>query len=530
MSLGRTRAVTLDGVRGHLVEVEADVCSGLPRIVLVGLPDTSLNESRDRCRSAVINSGHSWPNRRVTIALSPASLPKSGSQYDLAIAMAVLVAAGVVPGERIEDAVLLGELALDGRLRAVPGVLPATLAAAQAGCERVMVPEANAAEAKVIDGISVVAVRSLRHAVALLRGDDPPLDPPVEPLTTAEDFHLPREDRLAGLDLADVRGQSAARRSVEVAAAGGHHLFFEGPPGAGKTMLAERLPGLLPDLDPSESLEVSAVHSIAGVLPADAPMVTRPPFLDPHHTSSIASIVGGGSRVIRPGAMSLAHRGVLFLDEAPEFAGHVVEALRQPLESGSICIGRAEHTATYPARFLLVLAANPCPCGLDGTSARCECTPAAKRRYREKVSGPVRDRIDIYRKVEPVRRHQILDELGAVETTSQVAARVAESRERQRRRYAGTPWRVNGDVPGPVLRTDFPVEPSARRWLEERLHDGNVSARGVDRVLRLAWTVADLCGDDRPDLTHAQIAYWLRVSDPLPDTWAGARDCPVEVA
>jgi len=531
VALGRTRAVTLDGVRGHVIEVEADIGSGLPKVILVGLPDASLNEARDRCRAAVINSGHSWPNRRITIALSPASLPKSGPQYDLAIALAVLAASGVVPGDRLQDAVLLGELALDGRLRAVPGVLPATLAAAQAGCDRVMVPEVNAGEAQVISGIAVVGVRSLAHAVALLRGEDPPDDPPVEPLAGAERLAWRGEDRLSGLDLSDVLGQTEARRTVEVAAAGGHHVFFEGPPGAGKTMLAERLPGLLPDLGPEEALEVSAVHSIAGVLSADQPLVTRPPFLDPHHTSSIASIVGGGSRVIRPGAMSLAHRGVLFLDEAPEFAGHVLEALRQPLESGSICIGRAERTATFPAHFLLVLAANPCPCGHGyGADEHCECTPTAKRRYRERVSGPVRDRIDIYRKVEPVRRREILDDLARVESTSVVAGRVAAARARQLDRFAGTPWRLNREVPGPELRTSWPVHAGGSRWLEAHLHAGHISARGLDRVLRLAWTVADLFGDDTPLQQHVEIAYALRFSAPLPESWPGESPVPLEVA
>jgi len=531
VSLGRTRAVTLEGVRGRVVEVEADIGSGLPKMVLVGLPDTSLNESKDRCRAAVINSGETWPNRRVTVALSPASLPKSGSQYDLAIALAVLAAAGAVPAEPIRDAVLLGELALDGRLRAVPGVLPATLAAAQAGCRRVMVPEVNATEAGVVDGISVVAVRSLAHAVALLRGEEPPDDPPVEPLATTENLSWQGEDRWSGLDFADVRGQPAARRCVEVAAAGGHHLFLEGPPGAGKTMLAERLPGLLPDLEPEASLEVSAVHSIAGVLPADAPLVTRPPFLDPHHTASIAAIVGGGSRIIRPGAMSLAHRGVLFLDEAPEFACHVLEALRQPLERGSICIGRAERSATFPAHFVLVLAANPCPCGLDfGKDARCECTQAAKRRYKDRVSGPVRDRIDIYRKVEPVRRHEVRDELGGVEGTSVVASRVAAARARQQQRYSGTPWRVNGEVPGPALRATWPVHATGAAWLEEHLAAGHISARGADRALRLAWTVADLRGDDRPMLDHVKIAYALRLSEPLPAAWPTDLPLAAEVA
>jgi magnesium chelatase family protein len=517
VSLARTRAVTLEGVQGTVVEVEVHMGPGLPRTVLVGLPDAALNESRDRCRAAVINSGHSWPNRNLTIGLSPASVPKSGAIYDLAIALGVLAAAGTVPAEPLCDAVLLGELALDGRLRAVPGVLPATLAAAQAGCSRVMVPEANAAEADAVDGVAVVGLRSLGQAIALLTGAEPPDDPPVPPLAYSPRAIWSGQDRVAGLDLAEVLGQAEARWCVEVAAAGGHHLLLEGPPGAGKTMLVERLPGLLPDLDLDESLEVSAVHSIAGTLPADGPLLTRPPFLDPHHTASLVSIVGGGSRVLRPGAMSLAHRGVLFMDEAPEFAAHVLEGLRQPLESGQISIGRSERTATFPAQFQLVLAANPCPCGFDwGQGDRCECSPAGKRRYRNRISGPVRDRIDIYRKVRPVRRHELRRDLAFVETTATVAGRVRAARERQAARYLGTPWRRNAEVPATVLRTRWPVQASTVREIEASLANGQITVRGADRVLRLAWTLADLGARAVPSDDDVRTAMLLRASDALP--------------
>jgi magnesium chelatase family protein len=525
VALALTRAVTLEGVRGTVVEVEVHIGPGLPKTVLVGLPDAALSESRDRCRAAVINSGQSWPNRSLTIGLSPASVPKSGAIYDLAIAMGVLAAAGTIPDAPIRDAVLLGELALDGRLRAVPGVLPATLAAARAGYSRVMVPEANATEAVAVDGVSVIGLRSLRQAIALLTGGPEPDDPPVPPLTYSPRAIWSGQDRIAGLDLAEVLGQAEARWSVEVAAAGGHHLLLEGPPGAGKTMLAERLPGLLPDLDPEESLEVSAVHSIAGTLPPDGPLLTRPPFLDPHHTASLVSIVGGGSRILRPGAMSLAHRGVLFMDEAPEFAGHVLEGLRQPLESGQINIGRSERTATFPAQFQLVLAANPCPCGFDwGRSDGCDCAPGAKRRYRNRISGPVRDRIDIYRKVQPVRRHELHSDLAFVESSATVAQRVQAARDRQDARYAGTPWRRNAEVPGTMLRMHWPVRAGKVGQVEEWLAEGRISARGADRILRLAWTLADLTGRPEPSDDDVHNAMQLRSTGSLPV----ARSLPAE--
>jgi magnesium chelatase family protein len=491
MALGRTFAVGLVGLTGTVVEVEAHLAASLPAFVLVGLPDASLAEARDRVRAAIGSTGLTWPNRRVTVNLSPAALPKSGPAFDLAVAVSVLAAAELLDPARAAATVHLGELGLDGRLRPVRGVLPAVAAAVAAGRVDVVVPTADVAEAALVPGARVVGCSTLAEVVRRHGGSVSV--PDVAPVPVSR--HAVAGRAPAG-DLADVLGQDEARAAVEVAAAGAHHLLLVGPPGAGKTMLASRLPGLLPDLAEEEAVEVTAVHSVAGTFDPSHGLLRRPPFEDPHHTATPASIVGGGSGTPRPGAASRAHRGVLFMDEAPEFPTNVLQTLRQPLEHGELVIHRSGGAARYPARFQLVLAANPCPCGQAvGNGLGCRCTSLDRRRYFGKISGPLLDRVDVQVEVPAVRSAALV---GTGESTAVVAARVAAARAAQAARWAGTPWRVNAEVPGRVLRERLRAKPGLLRPVDVAVDEGRLTLRGADRVLRLAWTVADLAGRVAP--------------------------------
>lgn len=530
MGFARTCSVALVGVEGVVVEVQADLEPGVAAFTLVGLPDKSLTESRDRVRAAVVNSGAEWPQKKLTVGLSPASVPKAGSGFDLAVACAVLGAAERIDPRVLADIVMIGELGLDGRVRPVRGILPAVLAAADAGYEQVVVPECAAAEASLVPGVSVLGIRSLRQLIAVLTDEPVPeeaAEEPTRPDPLLAGLRIPGTGAATGMhgagaaqhdpghDLADVVGQLSARTAVEVAAAGGHHLFLEGPPGAGKTILAERLPSILPPLDWQASLEVTAVHSVAGLLPPGKPLIDTAPYCAPHHSATMQALVGGGPGTARPGAVSLSHRGVLFLDETPEFSSRALDALRQPLEAGHVVIARSAGVVRFPARFLMVLAANPCPCGrFSQTNDQCECPPSAVRRYQARLSGPLLDRVDLRVEIDRVTRTELTAGGARGEATATVAERVRTARERAAARLTGTPWHTNSDIPGRELRSRWHAAPGAMDDAERSLERGVLTARGLDRVLRVAWTVADLSGHDRPDATDVALALQLRTGVP----------------
>ena len=497
MGLGRTYGVGLIGLEGRIVEVEADIGQSLPAFILLGLPDASLNESRDRVKSAAKNAGLPLSRRKITVNLMPADVHKRGSGFDLAIVMAALAAAGDVRGTG--RTVFLAELGLDGRLRPLRGVLPSVMAAVDAGYPEIAVAADNAAEAALVPGARVRGFTSLA-AVAQAFGARPDaLVFPAEvspPGTENTDGEPPPP---ASPDLADIAGQDEARFALEVAAAGAHHLLMTGPPGAGKTMLAERLPGLLPDLSDTPAMEVTAIHSLSGQASHCNSLIRRPPFESPHHTATAAAVIGGGSGIPRPGAASRAHRGVLFLDEAPEYDARVLDALRQPLESGRLVLHRAAGTAVYPARFQLVLAANPCPCGLaSGKGTECTCTPQQRRRYFSRLSGPLLDRVDLQLEI---RRVSLQDfaAAGTAEPSARVALRVAQAREQQQERLGPLGCGTNAEVPGAVLRGALRPSRSSTAALDRALDRQTLTARGYDRVLRVAWSVADLAGHSCPD-------------------------------
>ncbi len=495
MALARSLGAVVSGVSGHLVRVEVDHSPGLPTVGLVGLPDASVIESKHRAKTAIVNSGLNWPKGRVTISLSPAELRKHGAGLDLAIAMGILGATGQIAIEHIANTLFVGELGLDGSLRSVPGALPSVIAAAQAGITSVVVPPGNLVQCRSVPTACAVACSDLNHVISYLRGEGEPLALG----TTAE----PNIKEL--VDLSDVLGQEEARWALEVAAVGRHNMFMIGSPGVGKTLLAQRISGILPLLTEEETLQATAIHAVAGTLIRNQPII-HPPFEAPHHSASMAALVGSvhGHRVT-PGALTRAHHGVLFLDEAPEFSRNALEALRQPLESGYIALCRSSWTGLLPARFQLLLAANPCPCGnaLTDTPKVCECTSMALRKYTIQVSGPLRDRIDVNVLIPNVRS------TTSGESSATVRERVIAARQLASKRFADFPWTTNSEISPASLRADFYPEPAGNDLLNTYVRRSG-GLRGSHRALRVAWSLADLAGHRRPTKDDVALALHLR--------------------
>ncbi|HET98187.1 MAG TPA: ATP-binding protein [Desulfurivibrio alkaliphilus] len=499
--LARVKSGAVVGVEGLLVDVEVDIAKGLPVFTTVGLAEGAVRESKERVRAAIRNSGYEFPNRRITINLAPADLKKAGTGYDLPIAVGILAAAELISPTQIAPWCLIGELSLDGTLRPTPGVLPMVLAARQAGVATVMVPRANAAEAMMVAGIKLAAVSSLGEAVDILRGlREPELPPPPEPESPGAE----RPDY--EVDFAEVRGQEYVKRALEIAAAGQHNILLQGPPGTGKTMLARRLPTIMPELSFEEALETTRIYSVAGELDPGFGLLRRRPFRAPHHTISDAGLIGGGGQWPRPGQVSLAHKGVLFLDELPEFRKNVLESLRQPLEDGRVTIARSRQSLIFPADFMLVAALNPCPCGHypGNEQHECHCTPAQIQRYRHRLSGPLLDRIDLYLEVTPVKFQEITDHAPG-ESSATIRKRVEAAHAIQRRRFSRRKTAFHNSRMTPRdLERHCRVDPAAHRLLEEAVRRFGLSARAYHRILKIARTIADLAGT--ADLATAHVA------------------------